>query len=200
MPAACAGVLKLHASCTPKVALRAGAKGQGRNPYSTLTIRAVNETLCIAILTKLAYHSRKGVMCSTPLSNGLGESGQNPLGRNVAHCTSILLLVLTIKCAGSTPLSNGLGESGQNPLGRNAAGCNGYSNEQTLCINTVSNYNTNILTSSPFSNNTSCSRLECSIKFWQQYMSAGSRIPQHATLPKQKAIQPDVNTTASAPN
>ncbi len=112
-------------------------------------------------------------MSSTPLSNGLGESGQNPLGRNVAHCTSALLLILTIKCAGSTPLSNGLGESGQNPLGRNAAGCNGYSNKQTLYINTVSNYNTNILTSSPFSNNTSCRRLECSIlaavhASWQQ--------------------------------
>ncbi len=195
MPAACAGVLKLHASCTPKVALRAGAKGQGRNPYSD---HQRNTMYCNFDKVSLSLTQRCDVQ-HTPFK-WTGESGQNPLGRNVAHCTSILLLVLTIKCAGSTPLSNGLGESGQNPLGRNAAGCNGYSNEQTLCINTVSNYNTNILTSSPFSNNTSCSRLECSIKFWQQYMSAGSRIPQHATLPKQKAIQPDVNTTASAPN
>ncbi len=100
----------------------------------TLTIRAVNESLCIAILPKSAYHSRRGVMSSTPLSNGLGESGQNPLGRNVAHCISALLLILTINRAGSTPLSNGLGESGQNPSGRNAAGCNGRSNKRTLYI------------------------------------------------------------------
>ena len=125
---------------------------RARGATHILTIAAVNESLCIANLTKSVYHSCRSVMSSTPLSNGLGESGQNPLGRNVAHCTSALLLILTIKCAVSTPLSNGLGESGQNPLGRNAAGCNGYSNEQTLDI--VSNYNTNILTSSPF--NTSC--------------------------------------------
>ena len=141
----------------------------------TLTIRAVNESVCMQILPKSAYQSRRGVMSSTPLSNGLGESGQNPLGRNVAHCTPALLLISNITCAGSNPLSNGLGESGQNPLGRNAAGCNGNSNEQTLYINTVGNYNTNVLTSSPF--NTSCRFGMFYQKFWQQYMSAGSRIP-----------------------
>ena len=40
----------------------------------------------MAILTKSAYHSFRGEMSSTPLSNGLGESGQNPLGRNAAGC------------------------------------------------------------------------------------------------------------------
>ena len=74
-------------------------------------------------------------MSSTPLSNGLGESGQNPLSRNVAHCTSALLLTFNNQMRWQHPLSNiinGLGESGQSPLGRNATGCSGCSNKQTL--------------------------------------------------------------------
>ena len=157
-----------------KVALRAGAKGQGRNPYSDhqssqRKFMYCTFDTCLSLMQKCDEQH-------TPFS-WTGGVRTKPVGPERCTLHFCFAVDIIIKRAGSTPLSNGLGESGRNLLGRNAAGCTGYSNSQTLDINTVSKYNTDILTSSPFSNNTSCRRghLECS--FWRQYMPTGSSIP-----------------------